>query len=51
MEWAEKFIGLTDLLHDLMRRLPNAPMPVKDKSSSGDSNKRTKRSKRVARRL
>jgi hypothetical protein len=51
MERAERFIGLPDLLCDLSKRLPNAPMPDKSESPSNDSSKRTKRSKRVAKRL
>jgi hypothetical protein len=51
MERAEKFIGLPDLLNDLSRRLPDAPMPVRDESPDSDSNKRAKKSKHVAKRL
>ena len=51
MERAEKFIDLPDLLNDLSKRLPDAPMPDKVESPSSDSKKRTKRSKRVAKRL
>jgi hypothetical protein len=51
MERAEKFIGLPDLLNDLAKRLPDAPMPGKGESPSNDSNKRTKKNKRVAKRL
>jgi transposase InsO family protein len=51
MERAEKFIGLPDLLSDLSKRLPDAPMPGKSESPSNDSNKHTKKSKRVAKKL
>jgi flagellar biosynthesis regulator FlaF len=51
MERAEKFSDLPELLNDLARRLPNAPMPGKDESPNDDSNKRAKKSKRVAKRL
>jgi hypothetical protein len=51
MERAEKFIDLPELLNDLAKRLPNAPMPGKDESPSVDSSKRTKSNKRVAKRL
>jgi hypothetical protein len=51
MERAEKFIGLPDLLNDLAKRLPDAPMPGEGESPSNDSNKRTKKSKRVTKRL
>jgi hypothetical protein len=44
MERAEKFIDLPELLNDLARRLPNAPMPCKDESPNDDSSKRTKKS-------
>jgi hypothetical protein len=51
MERAEKFIGLPELLNDLAKRLPDAPVPGKSEPPNGDSNKRAKKSKRVARRL
>jgi hypothetical protein len=51
MERAEKFTDLPELLNDLARRLPDAPMPGKVESPSNDSNKGAKRSKRVAKRL
>jgi hypothetical protein len=51
MERAEKFIGLPDLLNDLAKHLPDTPMPGKDESPGDDSIKRTKKSKRVAKRL
>jgi hypothetical protein len=51
MERAEKFTDLPELLNDLARRLPNAPMPGKVESPSNDSSKQAKRCKRVAKRL
>jgi hypothetical protein len=51
MERAEKLIGLPELLNDLAKRLPDSPMPGKSESPNGDSNKRAKKSKQVARRL
>jgi hypothetical protein len=51
MERAEKFIDLPELLNDLAKRLPDAPMPCKDESPNNDSSKRAKKSKRVAKRL
>jgi hypothetical protein len=49
MERAEKFIGLPDLLNDLAKRLPDAPMPGKDESPRDDSSKRTKKAKQGVR--
>jgi hypothetical protein len=51
MERAEKFSDLPNLLNDLTKRLPDAPMPGKGKSPSIDSSKHAKKSKRVAKRL